>query len=106
MGAITLTSASTACSPHPAADTSTTRSSAGGLDNNWDSNLEHPDKNYNKRVVVGAVRAVDYLASLPQWDGTHLGVTGSSQGGFLRGRGRARQARDLHGGVHDCHVRT
>lgn len=56
---------------------------AGALNNYWDINLSDPDKNYYKRVVTGAVRAVDYIASLPEWNGTSLGVTGSSQGGFL-----------------------
>lgn len=55
----------------------------GGLDGYYDVNLENPDKNYYKRVVVGAVRAVDYIASLSQWNGQCIGVTGSSQGGFL-----------------------
>lgn len=75
----------------------------GGLDNYWDTNLEHPDKNYYKRVVVGAVRAVDYIASLPQWDGTHLGVTGSSQGGFLSLAVAALDKRvTFMGAVHDA----
>jgi len=34
-------------------------------------------------VVTGAVRGVDYIASLSQWDGKTIGVTGASQGGFL-----------------------
>ena len=46
-------------------------------------NLVDPERNYYKRVVTGAVRAVDYVASLPQWDGKTIGVTGASQGGFL-----------------------
>ena len=53
------------------------------LDGYWESNLDQPDKNFYKRVVTGAVRSVDYIASLPQWNGTDVGVTGSSQGGFL-----------------------
>lgn len=32
---------------------------------------------------MGSVRCVDYMASLPEWNGRQLGVTGSSQGGFL-----------------------
>lgn len=56
---------------------------AGALNNYWDSNIDNPDKNYYKRVVTGAVRGVDYIASLPQWDGKTIGVTGASQGGFL-----------------------
>jgi len=55
----------------------------GALDGYWDSNLEDPDRNYYKRVVIGCIRAVDYIATLPQWNGERLGVTGSSQGGFL-----------------------
>ncbi|HAT61636.1 MAG TPA: acetylxylan esterase [Prevotella sp.] len=47
------------------------------------TNLEDPDQNYYKRVVVGAVRGVDYISSLPEWDGKIIGVTGASQGGFL-----------------------
>src|SRR3712207_1098574 len=56
---------------------------AGALNNYWNVNLEDPHRNYYKRVVTGAVRAVDYIASLPQWDGKTIGVTGASQGGFL-----------------------
>ena len=36
-----------------------------------------------KRIFIGAIRAIDYIASLPEWDGKKLGVTGSSQGGML-----------------------
>src|SRR5574344_1450284 len=57
--------------------------STGALGNYFDTNLENPDHNYYKRVVTGAVRAVDYIASLPEWNGESIGVTGSSQGGFL-----------------------
>lgn len=56
---------------------------AGALNNYWDTNIDNPDKNYYKRVITGAVRGVDYIASLPQWDGKTIGVTGASQGGFL-----------------------
>jgi cephalosporin-C deacetylase len=43
------------------------------------------DKNnyYYKRVYLGCIRANDFLVSLPQFDGEHLGVTGGSQGGAL-----------------------
>ncbi len=75
----------------------------GGLDNYWDTNLDNPDKNYYKRVVVGAVRCVDYIASMPQWDGQHLGVTGSSQGGFLSLAVAALDKRvSFFGAVHDA----
>ena len=35
----------------------------------------------NLRVLVGALRAVDFICSLPQYNGQALGVAGSSQGG-------------------------
>ena len=41
------------------------------------------DTYYYKDVYVGCVRAVDYLCSLPQWDGRNVIVTGGSQGGAL-----------------------
>jgi len=46
-------------------------------------NLDHKDRYYYKRVYMGCVRANDFLVSLPQYDGEHLGVTGGSQGGAL-----------------------
>ena len=55
----------------------------GALDGYWNFNVAEPDKNYYKRVVTGAVRGVDFIASLPEWDGKTIGVTGASQGGFL-----------------------
>ena len=56
---------------------------AGALNNYWAVNLDNPDQNYYKRVVTGAVRGIDMIASLPEWDGKTIGVTGASQGGFL-----------------------
>ena len=43
------------------------------------------DKNthYYKRVYVGCVRAVDFIYSLPEFNGTDVAVTGGSQGGAL-----------------------
>ena len=35
------------------------------------------------RVILGLCRGVKYLTERPDWDGKHLGVTGSSQGGGL-----------------------
>ncbi len=55
----------------------------GALDGYWNTNLENRDGNAYKRIVTGVVRAVDYIASLGEWDGKTIGVTGSSQGGFL-----------------------
>lgn len=76
---------------------------AAGLDGYFDTNLDNPYKNYYKRVVVGAVRAVDYIASLPEWNGTSIGVTGSSQGGFLSLAVAALDKRiTFMGAVHDA----
>ncbi len=55
----------------------------GALNCYWEANMDSRDRSYYKRVIVGAVRAIDYIASLDEWNGTSLGVTGSSQGGFL-----------------------
>lgn len=55
----------------------------GALRGYWDTNLDNRDRNVYKRIVTGCVRAVDMIATLPEWDGKTLGVTGSSQGGFL-----------------------
>lgn len=41
------------------------------------------DTYYYKDVYVGCARAVDYLCSLPDWDGKNVVVTGGSQGGAL-----------------------
>lgn len=55
----------------------------GCLNGYWDYNMNDRDNCYYKRVFVGAVRSIDYIASLPEWNGSSLGVTGSSQGGML-----------------------
>ena len=49
----------------------------------WYTGIESRDTYYYKRVYTGCVRAIDYLMSLPEWDGKHVGVTGGSQGGAL-----------------------
>ena len=46
-------------------------------------NMDSRDRYYYKRVYMGCVRANDFLVSLPQFDGSHLAVTGGSQGGAL-----------------------
>ena len=45
--------------------------------------MESKDTYYYKDVYVGCARAVDYLCSLPDWDGKNVIVTGGSQGGAL-----------------------
>ncbi len=46
-------------------------------------NLRSKDDYYYKRVYMGCVRAIDYIYTLPEFDGKNLGVTGGSQGGAL-----------------------
>ena len=46
-------------------------------------NLDDRDRYYFKRVYLDCVRAVDFIYSLPEFDGTNIGVTGGSQGGGL-----------------------
>lgn len=55
----------------------------GALLNYQNVNLDDKDRFYYKRVYLNCVRANDFLVSLPQYDGTNLGVTGGSQGGAL-----------------------
>ena len=45
--------------------------------------LDDRDNYYMKHVYVACVRAIDYLCSLPEWDGTNVFVQGGSQGGAL-----------------------
>ena len=45
--------------------------------------MESRDTYYYKDVYVGCVRAIDFLCSLPEWDGRNVIVTGGSQGGAL-----------------------
>lgn len=56
---------------------------SGALNNYWTFGRDNRDASYYNRVIVGALRAVDFLCSLPQYNGKALGVTGSSQGGAL-----------------------
>lgn len=53
------------------------------LDGYWFYNLDDRDRFYYKRVYLGCVRAVDFIYSLPEFDGSSLAVTGGSQGGAL-----------------------
>lgn len=55
----------------------------GALNWYWEFYTNDRDKNYYKRVILGCVRALDYIEEYTPWNGKELGVTGSSQGGFL-----------------------
>ena len=45
--------------------------------------LDNRDNYYMKHVYVACVRCIDYLTSLPEWDGKNVIVQGGSQGGAL-----------------------
>lgn len=55
----------------------------GALMGYWEFNMDDRDKHYYKRVVLGCIRALDYIEEYTPWNGREMGVTGSSQGGFL-----------------------
>jgi cephalosporin-C deacetylase len=56
---------------------------AGALSGYWLFNFDDREKYYYHRVYMGCVRANDFLASRPNWDGKNLVVMGASQGGQL-----------------------
>lgn len=56
---------------------------SGAFQNYQFFNLDDRDRYYYKRVYLGCVRAVDFLASLPQVNADRMAVTGGSQGGAL-----------------------
>jgi len=60
-----------------------TNLNSGALSGYQTFNKNDRDKHYYKRVYTGCVRAVDYIFSLPEFDGQTVGVTGGSQGGAL-----------------------
>jgi cephalosporin-C deacetylase-like acetyl esterase len=45
--------------------------------------LNDPNNHYYNRVYLGCVRAVDFIFSLPEFNGNDVAVTGGSQGGAL-----------------------
>jgi len=53
------------------------------IDGYWMYNMDDRDSYYYKRVYLGCVRSVDFIFSLPQFDGENLAVNGGSQGGAL-----------------------
>src|SRR5690606_23169471 len=56
---------------------------AGPLNRYFTFNLDDKDQYYYKRVYLGCVRSIDFIFTLPQFDGSNLAVTGGSQGGAL-----------------------
>ena len=55
----------------------------GALMNYWNFGMDNRDDSYYKRVIIGCIRALDYIEQYTPWNGKELAVTGSSQGGFL-----------------------
>jgi cephalosporin-C deacetylase len=55
----------------------------GALANYNNIRLNDRDNFYYKRVYVGCVRAIDFIYTLPEFNGTDVAVTGGSQGGAL-----------------------
>ena len=49
----------------------------------WNWGMDNRDESYYKRVIIGCIRALDYIEQYTPWNGQQLGVSGSSQGGFL-----------------------
>ena len=55
----------------------------GALKGYWEFGMDDRDKSYYKHVILGSIRALDYIEQYTPWNGKECGVTGSSQGGFL-----------------------
>lgn len=45
--------------------------------------IENKETYYMRKVYISCIRAIDYLTTLPEWDGKNLIAQGSSQGGAL-----------------------
>lgn len=56
---------------------------SGALSGYMTFGLDDKNTYYYKRVYLGCIRANDFIATLPQFDGKNMGVTGGSQGGAL-----------------------
>lgn len=56
---------------------------SGSLEGYSQFNLDDPARYFYRRVELGCVRALDFLASRESWDGKNLLVFGASQGGML-----------------------
>ena len=55
----------------------------GALSGYWEFGMDDRDKSYYKHVIIGCIRALDYIEDYTPWNRKECGVTGSSQGGFL-----------------------
>jgi cephalosporin-C deacetylase len=57
--------------------------SNAALSNYYSIRMDDRDGSYFMRVSLGCVKAVDFIFTLPEFNGTDLAVTGQSQGGML-----------------------
>jgi cephalosporin-C deacetylase-like acetyl esterase len=64
----------------PLPDAAATTSVPGNYPN---IGLDDPSHYYFRRVIMGCLRADDYLVTLPKWDHKNLIAYGGSQGGYL-----------------------
>ena len=55
----------------------------GALSNYYTMRMNDRDAFYFKRVYLGCVKAVDFIFTLPEFNGRDIAVTGQSQGGML-----------------------
>lgn len=56
----------------------------GSKDNGYFTNrIDNREAYYMRHVYAGMVRWIDFLCSLPEWDGRNVAVQGGSQGGAL-----------------------
>jgi len=55
----------------------------GILNNYWIHDLDNKDRYYYRRVYLGCLRSVDFIFSLPEFDGENIVISGFSQGGAL-----------------------
>ncbi|MBR1394141.1 MAG: acetylxylan esterase [Prevotella sp.] len=54
-----------------------------GANGYLENGLDNRDNYYMRHVYVACIRALDFLCSLPEWDGKNVFVQGGSQGGAL-----------------------
>jgi len=55
----------------------------GALSNYYTIKMNDRDAFYFKRVYLGCIKAVDFIYTLPEFNGKDIAVTGQSQGGML-----------------------
>lgn len=67
----------------PLVDAETYRNISNAFGDYWLFKLDDPATYYYKSVYLGCARSIEFLCSLPEFDGKNVVVTGGSQGGAL-----------------------